>query len=63
MGTCQGDFSKGALFVLAHFKALRFKASHLSFYLFLFIANDPHIISPLSIISSTYEHFRPNFVQ
>ncbi len=57
MGTCQGDPLKGALFVLAHFKALRSKAGCLYFYLFLFIADDTHIISPLLIISSTYEHF------
>jgi hypothetical protein len=57
MGTCQGDFYGGALFVLTHFKALHFLTNHFLSYLFPSIVNDIHIIGPPSIISSTYEHF------
>jgi len=45
------------IITLTHFKALRFTTSHFSFYLFSSIANDIHIISFPSIMSSTYEHF------
>jgi len=48
----------GALFILAHFKALCFIANHFSSYLFPSITNDIHIIHPLLIVSSTYEHFK-----
>jgi hypothetical protein len=56
MGTHQSDPLERALFALAHFKALRCTTSHFSSYLFPSIANDIHIIGPISIVSSTYEH-------
>jgi hypothetical protein len=58
MGTCQDDPLGGALFVLLHFKVLCSTASHFSSCLFSYITNDIHIISPHSIVSSTYEHFQ-----
>jgi hypothetical protein len=57
MGTCQGDFFGGALFALAHFKALHSIVSYFPSSPFPSIADDIHIISLLSIISFTYEHF------
>jgi len=57
MGTCQGDPLGGALFVLVHLKALHSTFNHFPSYLFPSIIDDIHIIDPLSIISSTYEHF------
>jgi hypothetical protein len=57
MGTCQGDPLGGALFVLAHFRALHFIVSHFTSCLFPSIIDDTHIIGPLSIVSSIYEHF------
>jgi hypothetical protein len=47
----------GALFVLAHFRALHFIVSHFTSCLFPSIVDDTHIIGPLSIVSSIYEHF------
>jgi hypothetical protein len=58
MGTHQGDFLGRALFVLAHFRALRSIANHFHSYLFPSIADDIHIISPFSIVSFAYEHFQ-----
>ncbi len=64
MGICQGDplgglgGGGGALLVLAHFRALCSKISYFPSCLFPSIANDIHIIGPLSIISYAYEHFR-----
>jgi hypothetical protein len=58
MGTCHNDPLGGALFTLAHFKALHSITNHFFSYLFPSIANDTHIISPLSIVSSAYEHFQ-----
>ncbi len=57
MGTYQGDLLGGAPFVLAHLRALCSIINSLSFCLFPSIAHDMHIIGPLSIVSSTYEHF------
>ncbi len=57
MGTYQEDPLGGALFALTHFKVLRSITRHFHSYLFPSIVNDTHIISPPSIISSTYEHF------
>jgi len=57
MGTRQGDFLGGALFVLVHFKALRFTINHFPSCLFLSITNDIHIIDPLSFVSFAYEHY------
>ncbi len=60
MGTRQHDRLKGgALFVLAHFRALRSIASHFPSCLFPSILNDIHMIGPLLIVSFAYEHF-PN---
>jgi hypothetical protein len=61
MRTHQGDLLEGgggALFVLAHFKVLHSIIIHFLSYLFSSITNDTHIISPLSIVSFTYEHFQ-----
>ncbi len=57
MGTHQGDPVRRALFILVHFKVLCFTSNHFPFCLFPSIANDIHIIDPLSIISFTFEHF------
>jgi hypothetical protein len=57
MGTRQSDPLGGALFALAHFKALRSTTSHFPSYLFPSIVDVTHIISPPLIVSSTYEHF------
>jgi hypothetical protein len=51
-------FWVGALFTLAHFRALRFIANHFPYCLFPYIADDTHIIGPPSIVTSTYEHFQ-----
>jgi hypothetical protein len=61
MKTCQSDLLGRALFALAQFGALHFTTSHFLYCLFPSIANDIHIISPLSIVSSTYEHFQIEF--
>jgi hypothetical protein len=58
MGTYQGDPLGGALFTLAHFKALRSTANHFLSSLFPSIAYDTHIIGPLFIVSFAYEHFQ-----
>jgi hypothetical protein len=58
MGICQGDPLGEALFALAHFRALCFTTSHFLSCLFPSIANDIHIIGPLSIVSYAYEHFQ-----
>ncbi len=62
MGICQGDPLGGVIFFLAHFKVLYFIANCFLFCLFPSIANDTHIIGPPLILSSTYEHFKLNFV-
>jgi len=54
----QSDPLGGALFTLAHFKVLCSITTHFPSCLFPSIANDTHIISPPSIISSAYEHFQ-----
>jgi hypothetical protein len=51
----------GALFILAHFKALCFITSHFPSYLFPSITNDIHIICPPLIASFAYEHFETKF--
>ncbi len=55
MGTCQGDPLGGALFAIAHFKALCSTTSHFPSCLVLSIENDTHIVTPLSI-----DHFHMN---
>ncbi len=57
MGTYQGDPLGKALFALVHFRALHFITSHFPSYLFPFITSDTHMIRPLSIVLSTYEHY------
>ncbi len=57
MGTHQGDPLGGALFALAHFRALHSIANHFPSCLFPSIVNDTHMIGPPFIVSSTYEHF------
>jgi len=47
MGTREGDPLKNALFTFAHFEALHSIVSRSPSCLFLFVANDIHIISPL----------------
>jgi hypothetical protein len=61
MGTHQDDPLGGTLFVLAHFRALHSTTNHFPSFLFPFIADDIHIISLPSIISSAYEHFQTEF--
>ncbi len=61
MGTHQGDLLRRALFDLTHFRALHSIVNHFPSCLFPSIIDDTHIISPLSIISSTYEHFYIEF--
>jgi len=58
METCQGGPFGGALFALAHFRALCSTSSHFLSCLFPSIANNTHIIGPFSIVSCTYEHFQ-----
>ncbi len=58
MGICQGDALGRALFALAHFRALHSIVSHFPSRLFPAIVDDTHIVSFLSIVSSTYEHFQ-----
>jgi hypothetical protein len=55
MGTCQDDPLGGALFA---FRALHSIVSHFPSFLFPSIVDDIRIINPLSIVSSTYEHFQ-----
>jgi len=55
------DSLGGALFILAHFKALCFITSHFPSYLFPSITNDIHIICPPLIVSFAYEHFETKF--
>jgi hypothetical protein len=62
MGIQQGDLLRGALFALAHFRALCSTTSHFPSCLFPSILNDTHIINPLSIVSSAYEHFQTEFL-
>ncbi len=57
MGTRQGDPLGGALFALAHFRALHFTTNHFPSYLFPSIINDVHIIGPPFIVSFAYENF------
>jgi hypothetical protein len=60
IGTCQSDPLGGALFTLAHFRALHSTTNHFPFYLFPSTTNDTHIITPPpppSIVSFTYKHF------
>jgi hypothetical protein len=61
MGTYQGNPLGGALFTLTHFRALCSTTRHFHSYLFPSIVNDTHIIRPLSIVSSAYEHFQTKF--
>ncbi len=58
MGTRQGDLLKKTLFVLVHFKILCSTSNHFPSCLFPSIINDIHVISLLSIVSSTYDHFQ-----
>jgi hypothetical protein len=50
-----------ALFGLTHFRALHSIASHFPFCLFPSIPDDTHIIAPLFIVLSAYEHFKTEF--
>ncbi len=61
MGTCQGDLLRRTHLTLAHFGALCFIVSCFPSCLFPSIVDDTHIIGPLSIVSSTYEHFQIKF--
>ncbi len=49
MGTYRGDPLGGALFALAHFKALHFIVSHFSSCLFPSIVDDTHIIGVMDV--------------
>jgi hypothetical protein len=48
----------GTLFVLAHSRDLHFVINLFPSCLFPSILDDIHINDPLSIVSSTYEHFQ-----
>jgi hypothetical protein len=61
MGIHQGDPLGRALYALAHFRALCSTTNHFPSCLFLSIADDIHIIGPLSIVSCAYEHFKIQF--
>jgi hypothetical protein len=61
MGTYQGDPLGGPLCTFTHFGVLHIITSHFLFCLFPSIANNIHIIVPLSIVSSAYEHFQIEF--
>jgi hypothetical protein len=63
MKTYQGNpwGGGGALFALFQFRALHSTISNFPSRLFPSIANDIHIISLLSIVSSAYEHFQTEF--
>jgi hypothetical protein len=52
----------GALFVLAHFRALRSITSHFPSCLFPSIIDDAHIIGLPLVVSFAYEHLRPNLM-
>ncbi len=58
MRTCQGDLLGRELFALVHLGALHFTTNHFLYCLFPSIVDHIHIIGPLSIVSSTYEHFQ-----
>jgi hypothetical protein len=58
MGTWQGGPLGGALFILAHLRALCSIANHFRSYVFPSIADDSHIIGPPSTVSFPYEHFQ-----
>jgi hypothetical protein len=62
MGTHEGDPLGGALFALAHFRALCSIARHFLFYLFPFITNDKHIIGPFLLYHLHMNILRSNFV-
>jgi hypothetical protein len=53
----QSDPLGGALFALAHFKALHSIANHFFSCLLPSIVDNIHIIGPPSIVSFAYEHF------
>jgi hypothetical protein len=58
MGTFQGDFLGGALFVLVHFTTLHSITKYFPSCLFALLTNDIHIIGPPSFVSFAYEHFQ-----
>jgi hypothetical protein len=58
MGLHQGDPLRGALFALAHLKALHSIVNFFPSCLFPSITDDTNIIGPPSIVLSTYEHFQ-----
>jgi hypothetical protein len=60
-GIRQGDPLGDAIFTVTHFKVLHSIVSHFPSCLFPSIIGDTHIISPLSIVSSAYEHFQTEF--
>jgi len=63
MGTRQSDPLGGALFALAHFRALRSTTSFFPSRLVPSIANDTHIVAPLSIDHFHMNTSRQNFMQ
>jgi len=62
MGIRQGD-GGGALFALAHFKALRSIVSHFPSCLFQSIVDDTHIIGHPSIVSLPMNISKSNFMR
>ncbi|KAL2645034.1 hypothetical protein R1flu_012621 [Riccia fluitans] len=53
-GTCQGDPLDGALFTLAHLRALRSVASEHPLGLFPSLADDTHIFGPLEVVVAAF---------
>jgi hypothetical protein len=62
MGTHQGDLLEGALFVLTHFKALRFIISYFLSCLFPSIVNNINMIGPLPLYPLHMNILKLNFV-
>jgi len=63
MGIHQGDPLGGALFALAHLKALRSTTNHFPYCLFPSIANDIHIIGPPPLYPMYMNTFKLNYMR
>jgi hypothetical protein len=63
MGASQGDPLGGALFALAHFKALRSTINHFPYCLFPSIINDIHIIGPPPLYPMHMNTFKLNYMR
>jgi hypothetical protein len=63
MRTRHGDLLRGALFALAHLRALRSTTSHFPSYLFPSIIDNIHIIHPTPLYPLHMNIFKQNFMQ